>query len=98
MYLHAPSTHIQAAHLVGNSYEQEGRESHQAPRASLLWMLEGWGYRPQYGAHLHSCRDLVLHLRDVRLLQLIANLQVTDGLHLKYIKYQRYKFHGHLVA
>ena len=83
MYLHAPSTYTQAVHLVANSYEQERRESHQAPQASPLWMSEDWVCRPQYGAHLHSCGDLALHLRDVRLLQLIANLQVTDGLHLK---------------
>lgn len=78
----APSTHTQAVHLVGTSYEQERGESHQAPVGSLAWMPEDWVCRPQFGAHLHSCGDLVLHLRDVRLLQLIANLQVTDGLHL----------------
>lgn len=70
-------------HLVGKSYKQEKRESHQSPVAFLAWMPEDWVCWPQFGAHLHRCGDLALHLRHVRLLLLIANLQVIDGLHLK---------------
>lgn len=57
--------------------------SHTALHKPLHLNPEGWVCRPHAGAHLHSCGDLALHLRHVWLLLLIANLQVTDELHLK---------------
>lgn len=78
-----PLIRTQAVRFIRNSYKQEKTESHAAPVASLAWMPEDWVCRPRFRAHLHSCGDLALHLMDVRLLQLIADLQVIEGLHLK---------------